>query len=117
MPLQCWLRIIFFVPLFLVAACSEPKGVGEADGAIPPPHPGEAIYQRYCFSCHVAGTAGAPKLGDAQAWQVRLANGRDQLLRTTIEGIAPGMPARGLCAACSDAELASAIDYILVNSR
>ncbi len=107
----------FLLPL-LVAGCSEPGEVGDPSGGpAAPPHPGKPIYERYCFACHIAGTAGAPKLGDAEAWAVRLANGREQLLRATIDGIAPGMPARGLCSGCSDEELDSAIDYILVNSR
>ena len=118
MSLRKWMRACFVVLSVAVVACSQPTGVGD-DGGRPKeaPHPGKAIYERYCFSCHAAGTAGAPKLGDAPAWELRLANGREHLLRTTIEGIAPGMPARGLCFDCSDEELDSAIDYILVNSR
>ena len=118
MVLNHGLRVCFSIGLYVVAGCSGPGGVGE-DGGGPsaPPHPGKAIYERYCFSCHAAGTAGAPKLGDTQAWETRLANGEDHLLRTTIDGIPPGMPARGLCSGCSDEELVSAIDYILVNSR
>ena len=52
---------------------------------------GEAVYQRFCFSCHAAGIAGAPKLGDAETWAARLTKGKDQLLHSTIEGMVPGM--------------------------
>ena len=92
--------------LLLAGACSE----SEPDA---PPHPGKAVYERYCFSCHAAGVAGAPKTGDAESWAARLAKGKDQMLRSTIDGMNPGMPARGLCFDCSDQELAHAIDYML----
>ncbi len=74
---------------------------------------GETIYQYFCFSCHAAGIAGAPKIGDYEAWAARLARGRKALLQTTINGIAPGMPAMGLCFDCSEAELAAAIDHMI----
>ncbi|NIP15647.1 MAG: cytochrome c5 family protein [Pseudomonadales bacterium] len=76
-------------------------------------HPGEQTYKRFCFSCHAAGIAGAPRTGDARAWAPRLAKGADQLLRTTIEGIPPGMPAMGLCRQCSEDDLRAAIDYMI----
>jgi len=78
---------------------------------------GEAVYHRYCFSCHAAGVAGAPKTGDEKAWALRLEKGPEQLLRSTVEGMTPGMPQRGLCFDCSDEELTAAIDYMLENSR
>ena len=105
------------VVLLFAGACSE-SGPGVAnDGAVPEPvHPGKAVYERFCFSCHAAGVAGAPRAGDAEAWAARLATGREQMLQSTIAGMDPGMPARGLCFDCSDDDLADAIDYMLVNS-
>lgn len=82
-----------------------------------PPHPGESIYLRSCFSCHASGTAGAPKVGDAEAWALRMEKGRDALLASTIEGILPAMPARGLCSDCTDEQLTEAIDYMIVASQ
>ncbi len=78
--------------------------------------PGERVYNRYCFSCHAAGVAGAPRVGDMGAWAPRIAKGPETLLATTISGIAPGMPPRGLCSECTDEELAAAIDYMIVRS-
>jgi cytochrome c5 len=90
----------------MLSGCAEP-GAGGAT------HPGEETYNRFCFSCHAAGIADAPKFGDAAAWAPRIAKGEALLLRSTREGIAPGMPAMGLCLSCSDAELAAAIDYMV----
>lgn len=80
-------------------------------------HPGEAVYQNYCFSCHAPGLSGAPKLGDVAAWAPRIAKGPDLLLQATIEGIAPAMPPRGMCFDCSDKDLAAAVDYMIIKSQ
>ena len=95
--------------LLLVAAagCAEREG----DAAAAPD--GEEIYNRFCFSCHAAGIAGAPKTGDAEAWAPLVAKGPELLLRSVKEGISPGMPPMGLCNTCSDAEIAAAIEFML----
>lgn len=80
-------------------------------------HPGEQTYNRYCFSCHAAGVASAPRVGDAEDWAPRIARGREALLRSTVEGVPPGMPPMGLCSACTEEELAAAIDYMLERSQ
>ncbi len=108
---RCWLLLL------LAAGCSETQPGADGDTPVPPPHPGEAVYERYCFSCHAAGVAGAPKTGDADMWAPRLAKGMDQLLRSTVDGMDPGMPARGLCSDCSDEQLLAAIDYMLDSSH
>ena len=74
---------------------------------------GEAVYNRSCISCHGAGVAGAPIPGDAAAWNARLARGREALIRSVREGIPPGMPPRGMCASCTDEDLAAAVDFML----
>ena len=84
------------------------------DQSSEPTHPGKAVYDRYCFACHQAGIAGAPALSDKEAWVPRLAAGRDALLASVIEGIAPGMPPRGACPACTDEALAVAVDYMVL---
>jgi len=102
--------------VLLLAGCSD-GGPDSASGDVAPMRTGEAVYHRYCFSCHAAGTAGAPKTGDAQAWAERVAKGKPQLLLSTVEGMPPAMPQRGLCFDCTDDELIAAIDYMLENSR
>ncbi|MEM9623919.1 MAG: c-type cytochrome [Pseudomonadota bacterium] len=73
---------------------------------------GKDIYGQYCFSCHGPGLNGAPKLGDTEAWAPRIAKGNDLMLQTTIAGITPAMPPRGLCMGCSDEELLATIIYM-----
>ena len=90
---------------------------GDVDTAVPAEHPGKKTYTTFCFSCHAVGLSGAPKLGDKESWAPRIAKGADFLLQTTIEGIPPAMPVRGLCMDCSDEELALAIDYMIQESR
>ncbi|MGI9327025.1 MAG: c-type cytochrome [Pseudomonadales bacterium] len=108
--------------MLLLGGCGDSKpasaqGAGQATAAAAPAAiDGEQIYNRYCFSCHAAGIAGAPKVGVAEAWQPRAAKGQAALLASTVAGIQPGMPAKGLCNSCSDAELNAAIDHMLVNS-
>lgn len=76
-------------------------------------HPGLETYMKYCASCHNAGVADAPKLGESDEWKWRIEKGRDALLQTTIDGIPPSMPKKGLCMSCSEEQLADAIDYML----
>lgn len=78
-------------------------------------HPGKAVYLRYCFACHQAGVAGAPKLGDRRAWVRRIAQGRDAMLANVIDGMAPGMPPRGACPTCEDETLGIAVDYMVAS--
>ena len=92
-------------------------GDATATAAADAPHPGEAVYNNFCFSCHAAGVSGAPKLGDKEAWAPRIAKGQDLLLQATIEGVPPAMPAKGMCFNCSDEELASVVDYMVQQAQ
>ena len=78
---------------------------------------GEQVFNTACTSCHSTGAAGAPKMGDAAAWASRLdARSKDGLYKSAIAGF-NGMPAKGLCFACSDDELKGAVDYMLSKSK
>ena len=65
---------------------------------------------------HVAGVLGAPKIGDADAWNQRLAavGGVDGLTASAIKGKG-NMPARG-GAQVSDEEIHAAIEHMLAES-
>ena len=102
----------------LTAACGQAEAPGDAEGAgrvaeAPAEHPGKRTYERYCHSCHAAGVAGAPLLGEPADWEGRIARGVEAMLQTTITGIPPGMPPKGLCVTCDEDELRQAIDYML----
>lgn len=73
---------------------------------------GEEVYNTYCTACHAAGVAGAPKYGDAEAWEPRLAKGMETLYESTYNGLNI-MPPRGTCSQCSDEELRNAVDYMV----
>ena len=78
---------------------------------------GEQVYNTACTSCHSTGAAGAPKVGDAAAWSARVAERtKDGLYKSAVGGF-KGMPAKGLCFACSDDELKGAVDYMLDKSK
>lgn len=73
---------------------------------------GEAIYASAgCAACHATGVAGAPALGDADAWAPRIDQGIDALYASVIEGKGV-MPPRGGSSA-SDEELHAAVDYMV----
>ena len=47
---------------------------------------GEEVYKAQCTTCHAAGVAGAPKLGDAAAWGARIATGLEALTNSALKG-------------------------------
>lgn len=77
---------------------------------------GEATYNKVCLVCHGAGVAGAPKLGDKEAWAPRIAQGNEAMLKTAIAGKG-AMPPRGTCATCSDDELKAAIEFMVSKAQ
>lgn len=96
-------EVVATAPAIDAAASSEPRS-------------GEDIYNKSCTTCHSTGAAGAPKLGDAAAWQPRVAQGMDTLFTHAINGIR-GMPPRGLCMDCTDDEIKGTVEYMVENSK
>jgi len=47
---------------------------------------GEQVVTAACAACHMAGVAGAPKIGDAAAWAPRIKQGYDVLLNSALKG-------------------------------
>ncbi len=97
------------------------KPVGEvviasADGAsgVGSERTGKEIVEKTCKSCHAHGVANAPKLDDSAkaAWESRLANGMDGMMKIAKVGKG-AMPAMGTDPTLSDAELKNAIVYML----
>lgn len=80
---------------------------------------GAQVYNAACLACHGAGIAGAPVLGDAEAWAPRIAQGIDVLRDHAINGYTGSvgfMPAKGGRTDLSDQEVSNAVDYIVDES-
>jgi cytochrome c5 len=94
-------------PAPVVVAAAEPAKTDA--GAVP------ALYTQLCQTCHAAGVANAPKLGDKAAWSARLAAAKDidGLTASAIKGKG-AMPPKGGSQA-SDAEIKAVVTY-MVNS-
>ena len=71
----------------------------------------EKTFQKTCGICHVAGVAGAPKMGDNRAWAPRLTQGVDVLVGSVVNGKG-AMPPKGLCADCSKNDYKALIRYM-----
>jgi cytochrome c5 len=115
--------------MLLVVGCSEKETTApqEAAPAQAPTEPlaadkaadtqtasadGQKIYQTSCQACHATGAAGAPKLGDKDAWAPRIAKGNDALLSSVKNGL-KAMPPKGTCMSCSEDELRAAMEYMV----
>jgi cytochrome c5 len=77
---------------------------------------GQKRYETTCHTCHATGLLGAPKFGDKAAWASRLAEGKDTVYTRALQGY-KGMPPKGTCMQCSDAEIRAAVDYMLSKAK
>lgn len=73
---------------------------------------GEAVYNSVCMTCHATGVAGAPKVGDQASWAQRLEKDFDTLVENAVKGMG-AMPPKGGNPALSEAEIRSAVEYML----
>ncbi len=73
---------------------------------------GPQIVKEQCAKCHQSGVGGAPRIGDREAWTPRLKDGLDNAVRSAIHGHG-GMPPRGARADLTDAEVRSAVLYMV----
>ena len=55
-------------------------------------------------------------LGDAAAWEPRIAQGIDTVYDHAINGF-NAMPPKGTCADCSDDEIKAVVDYMIEQSQ
>ena len=77
---------------------------------------GKQIFSGTCFACHGTGAAGAPKAGDKSAWGPRIAKGKATLYQHALHGFTGKkgmMPAKGGNTGLSDADVKSAVDYMV----
>ncbi len=77
---------------------------------------GKEVYTKTCVACHLKGVAGAPALDNKEEWTKRAGQGMNTLLEHAIKGFQGEtgvMPPKGTCNDCSDADLKSAIMFML----
>lgn len=72
---------------------------------------GEEVVKGVCAMCHGTGLMGSPKIGDKAAWEPRIKQGYETLVKHAVEGIR-SMPARGGNPALTDNEVAAAVAYM-----
>ena len=77
----------------------------------------ESNFNKSCATCHNSGVAGAPKYADAVAWAPRIEKGMDILYASTINGLPPAMPQKGMCFSCSDDDLRALVDYMVAAAK
>lgn len=71
-----------------------------------------ATYEQYCAMCHNTGMANAPRRDDAAHWTARIAEvGLATITTNAITGI-NAMPARGMCATCTDEQIGEIVEYL-----
>ncbi len=92
---------------------AAPAGAPAAGGA---PKSGKEIWQGTCSACHGSGLLGAPKIGDKAAWAPRIAKGLDTLKDHALHGF-NNMPAHGGNMALTDADVVSALEYMVGQSK
>lgn len=72
---------------------------------------GEQVYQSTCAACHDAGVAGAPKMGNTEAWAPLIQSGYDHMLQIALNGQG-AMPAKGGNPTLSDLEVERAMVFM-----
>ena len=82
-------------------------GGGGAAGA----RSGEEVVKAVCATCHQAGVAGAPKIGDKAAWAPHIKEGQQHLTASAIKGKG-AMPPKGGNPSLSDDEVARAVAFM-----
>ena len=97
---------------------------GQSDGTVAgesKPEPaaatrsGEDIYNSSCVACHGIGIAGAPKIGDPEAWAPRIDQGLPTLYDHAINGYQGDsgmMPPKGGAMSLSDDDVKAAVDFM-----
>ncbi|RDD80688.1 cytochrome c5 family protein [Dyella tabacisoli] len=82
---------------------------------------GKTIYDGLCHSCHTAGVAGAPKVGDKGNWAPRIAEGLETLVKHAIDGYhgpdGNTMPAKGGMPSLTDEQVKNAVHWMTDQSK
>jgi cytochrome c5 len=98
-----------------VAARIQPIGRvefgGAGGGAAAGGQSGEQVVKSVCATCHQAGVAGAPKMGDKAAWAPRIKQGMPALVQSALKGKG-AMPPKGGNPSLADDDVARAVAFM-----
>jgi len=109
-------------PIGAVATSSDDiAAAGEVATAAPVAEvlSGPQVYNQACLACHGTGVGGAPVIGDTAGWSARISQGQEVLTEHVINGFtgsAGYMPPKGGRVDLSDAEIISAMEYMVGES-
>ena len=101
---------------------SQNKRTGQAKPMVPPAVVSggsggvQVIYSSSCSACHASGAAGAPKLGDKDAWAPRIKSGSEVLYNSAIKG-KKAMPPKGGNISLSDEDVKAVVDYMVTKAE
>ena len=124
--MEFWRGMVIPALLVLLGACGEPADQSSTTVSFPEfadsgLQQGRSVWLGSCQACHATGLAGAPVIGNRNAWQARIAQGKAILYQHAMNGfIGPAgteMPARGGNDALSDSEVKAAVDYMVAASQ
>ena len=77
---------------------------------------GQQVFAQVCKTCHEAGIAGAPKIGDKSAWGPRIATGEKTLVQHAINGFqgkSGVMPPKGGNPALTDDQIKATVQWMV----
>jgi cytochrome c5 len=96
-----------------VATRIQPVGRVEFGAPTAPPgaRTGESIVKATCATCHQAGVANAPRIGDQKAWAPHLKEGLKAMVANAIKGKG-AMPPKGGDASLTDEEITRAVVFM-----
>jgi cytochrome c5 len=84
--------------------------------AAPGARSADQIVKTVCTTCHQAGVANAPKLGDAAAWAPRIKTGLNAMVQSVIKGKG-AMPPKAGNPALSEGEIRAAVEFMVSQSK
>jgi cytochrome c5 len=98
-------------------ADEPPQAIAAAPAAVEAQMTGPQVYNAACNLCHAPpGIGGAPPLGDAVAWETRVAQGIEALYEHAIQGFQGQtgfMPPKGGRVDLADQEVMDAVDFMV----
>lgn len=102
------------VPVSTAAAAPAPAAaaVAPATQVAAAGPSGEALYKQACVTCHSGAVPAAPKFGDKAAWAPRIKQGLPVMVKSVITGKG-AMPPKGMAMNASEAEIKSAVEYMV----